>query len=518
MRTRNTLGKIVSGSDLSVRFREVMQSYIDQGQVTQVNEPLNLSNSGPHESYLSVFPVSNKDKTRLVFDSSAKSAGKSLNDCLYKGPDATNRLIGVLNRFRKGEVGFVADVEKMFHAFWVPTEQRDALRFFWWDNNCPGNELKIFRANVHIFGNRSSPSVATYALRHTTTSNFAETVPNSCSYINTNFYVDDGLGSEDSVESAIKTLSGARAILAEFNIRLHKIVSNDRSVLEAFPTSEVDENVRERDLASLSSHNTLGLSWNLDEDTLSLKYTLIDRPFTKRGVLSSIGLIYDPLGFIAPIVLAGRILQREILEDVKNQDENSDWDTPLPERWHQRWLSWWEDLPGGLNIRVPRCHHPRNFGQVASSELHVFCDASSNAIGLVIYLKQTNVEGEIATSFIFGSSKVAPRAATSIPRLELCAAAEAARTSTRIAKELDQTISKTVYYSDSRIVLGYLSNTKRAFPRYVTSRVALILQFTGPSEWRYIPSGENPADITSRPYCSRDLMESCWITGPECIF
>ena len=159
--------------------------------------------------------------------------------------------------------------------------------------------------------------------------------------------------------------------------------------------------------------------------------------------------------------------------------------------------------------------HPKGFGPVSTSELHVFCDASAEAIGLVTYLKQTNSEGNVSVSLVFGPSKVARRAATFIPRLELCAAVEAARIAHRVAKEFDQVITNTVYFSDSRIVLGYLSNAKRAFPRYVTSRVTLALRYTEPSQRRYIPSGKNPADTASRPHSAIALQESCWIAGSE---
>ena len=103
-----------------------MQAYIDKGQVSQVNEPIILYHQRENESYFPTVPVTNENEIRFVFEPSAKSNSRSLNNCLYKGLDGTNRLVGVLNRFRKHEFGFVAGVDKTLHSLWVPIEQRDA--------------------------------------------------------------------------------------------------------------------------------------------------------------------------------------------------------------------------------------------------------------------------------------------------------------------------------------------------------------------------------------------------------
>ena len=54
-------------------------------------------------------------KTRVVFDCAAKYRGTSFNDQLLKGPDLTNSILGVLNRFREDSVALSADNECMFH-------------------------------------------------------------------------------------------------------------------------------------------------------------------------------------------------------------------------------------------------------------------------------------------------------------------------------------------------------------------------------------------------------------------
>ena len=57
-----------------------------------------------------------KNETRSVsfFDCSAEYEGEALNKHLLQGPDLTNKLVGVLSRFRQEPVAFMADIEAMF--------------------------------------------------------------------------------------------------------------------------------------------------------------------------------------------------------------------------------------------------------------------------------------------------------------------------------------------------------------------------------------------------------------------
>ena len=43
-------------------------------------------------------------------------------------------IYSVLVRFRSYRIGITADIEKAFHQILVNTEDRDMLRFLWWDD------------------------------------------------------------------------------------------------------------------------------------------------------------------------------------------------------------------------------------------------------------------------------------------------------------------------------------------------------------------------------------------------
>lgn len=72
--------------------------------------------------YLPIFGVyhpKKPDQIRVVLDSSAKHDGISLNYVLLSGPDLNNRLLGVLLRFCRDSVAFMADIQQMFYCFLV---------------------------------------------------------------------------------------------------------------------------------------------------------------------------------------------------------------------------------------------------------------------------------------------------------------------------------------------------------------------------------------------------------------
>lgn len=322
-RTRNTLNRMKAQTLILNHCLDSMEKSLKLGHVEVVPQS-ELSVEDGRAWWLPVFVVTSANKKpRLVFDSSATYEGTSLNSVLLQGPDSINRLRGVLMRYRRGEVGYSADIESMFYNFYIPDDDKNFLRFFWFKDNNPNNQLQQYRGCVHLFGNSPSPAVAQFGLSYAVGQSVSDCQYSEISreFITRNFYVDDALGSASSVEEAVATLQGAREILSKYKIRLHKIVSNKREMIEKFPKSELSSD------ALSAVHKTLGLEWDIEKDLL---YTIIDipiKPFTRRGLLSSLNSIYDPLGVCNPVSNTGKCLVREIMSSCEGVQ---DWDRELP--------------------------------------------------------------------------------------------------------------------------------------------------------------------------------------------
>jgi len=224
--------------------------------------------------------------------------------------------------------------------------------------------------------------------------------------------------------------------------------------------------------------------------------------------------IYDPLGLAVPVVLEGKLLlQQLVLLGKKNTREKPlGWDDPLPETLLSQWQCWRNLLPHLENVSVPRCYHPAGFGNNVRREIHAFSDTSKDAIGASIYLQLTSDRGEISTTLLFGQSKVAPAQTTSIPHLELCAAVLASQAVDKIVKEIDMEINEITFYTDSRVVLGYIRNESQRFYVYVANHVQTIRKISKPKQWKYI---DTAADLSKRCLNVRSLMGSNWLTGPN---
>lgn len=151
-------------------------------------------------------------------------------------------------RFREEEVAVATDIQGMFHQFMVPEENRDLLHFLWWENGDPTGEVIEYRMKVHLFGASSSPGCANFALKLAADDGEAEFGTHAADFIRQDFYVDDALMSEPNVSKAIKLIKNRQHICAKSGLRLHKVVSNRRKVLEAISPEDRAKEIKNLNL------------------------------------------------------------------------------------------------------------------------------------------------------------------------------------------------------------------------------------------------------------------------------
>ncbi|XP_071153733.1 uncharacterized protein [Mytilus edulis] len=80
---------------------------------------------------------------------------------------------------------------------------------------------------------------------------------------------------------------------------------------------------------------------------------------------------------------------------------------------------------------------------------------------------------------------------------------------------LDLHIDTVQFYTDSKVVLGYISNETRRFFIYVANRVEKIRKFSSPSQWNYVQTNCNPADSGTRSVPAHEIHNSEWLLGPK---
>ena len=326
----------------------------------------------------------------------------------------------------------------------------------------------------------------------------------------------------------------------------------------------------------------LGVEWNIENDAFKFRITLKDKPLTRRGILSTVSSIYDPLGFAAPFLLRGkRILQLLCKESIS-------WDDTIPDELRMQWEMWRNELPLRETMEVPRCFKLKEMDDLKKVELHHFSDASTEGYDQCSYLRLVDTKNRVNCSLVMGKARVTalpiiiPRleltaalvsvrvsdmltclkkvelhhfsdASTEgydqcsylrlvdtknrvncslvmgkarvtappiiIPRLELTAALVSVRVSDMLMRELRYDEVEEVFWTDSKVVQAYIHNDARRFHTFVANRVQQIRERTNPEQRKYVEGKSNPAEDASRGLSPKDLLQpSRWLRGPSFLW
>lgn len=150
----------------------------------------------------------------------------------------------------------------------------------------------------------------------------------------------------------------------------------------------------------LPHERSLGVLWDTEQDKFTFHYQSLIKPDTRRGVLSTVASLFDPLGLTASFALQGRIILQETCRD------NSDWDAPLTKSLLTRWSAWKSDLTSVSQITIHRCLTLHDFDSIQSAQLHTFANASTAGHGHCTYLRLVSSTRKVHAALLSSKAKV----------------------------------------------------------------------------------------------------------------
>ena len=497
----NCLGTI---EEVSNRLKENPKAY-DEAFVSKAGTPVH---------YLPHFSVRKRSsgKVRLVYDGAAKASAKSysLNDCLETGPDLINSLLSILIRFRLHRFALKSDIQKAFLQIEIDESDRDLLRSLWIEDG----KVWIYRFARLPFGLTCSPFILAATLRkHINDSSLS--LEQQRKILET-FYVDDNITGADTSAEILESKSLLEDTLSQAGMVLTQFNSND---------PEMRENLAECNPDLPEFESVLGVVWNLITDDLSINSDHDIDPVgpakgrrgkpkknSKRGVYSRLGKIFDPYGFISPFIFLGKLIVRDICNEVKS------WDSRLPTKHLEAWQKWTSQLSYLSKFKVPR-----HVGIVGASRVAVagFCDASKLGLAAAIYYVSKADSGEVKSNLLCSKTRLTPKNVSGIPRLELCAALLLVNLMSHVKNsipELDHSVF--YYFTDSLNVLYWLRSDSLGWPVFVSNRIQQCLAASNVEAWRHVGTKENPADIPSRgcmlsSLCDDVKKRTLFLEGPS---
>lgn len=484
--------------DTEVQYHEFMRGYINLKHME-----LALVHSNyiiPHHCVLK--SSSSTTKLRTVFNAShCDSNGNSLNSQLLPGPKLQKDICSILISFRLHAIVICADIKMMYRQILVRPEDRRHQHIYYRDS--PDQDPHEFELNTVTYGLTPSAYLAQRVLLQLTEDEGSE-FPSASVAIRNHSYVDDILTGSSTITGAQELIHDLITLFSRGGFTLRKWSSNNPDLLKQFPDDHL-ENPKSFDDDS-ATIKILGLQWNPKSDSFCYRITSFDSPVTKRNLLSYISKMFDPMGFLAPVVLWAKIFIQK-LWTIK-----LGWDDDLPTQFANSWLLFADQLKVLTQISLPRY----TGSAVDSAQLVGFCDASEKGYAAVFYLR-TESQGRIAVTLLKSKTRVAPVKTLTIPRLELCAALLLAHLYESIADSLASVPNLQVHlYSDSQIVLAWLRIPAYRLKIFVSNRIRQILDLTTASMWHHIPSHLNPADIASRGSTPQDLIhQPLWWHGPD---
>ncbi|UYV61251.1 hypothetical protein LAZ67_1004109 [Cordylochernes scorpioides] len=392
---------------LRQKYRSFMGEYAELGHMTSLSEQSEKDEKGccfiPHHAVRKNQP--NKGKIRVVFNASTKTSnGFSFNERLYTGPKLQTDIFTILIKWRQYKVVVLTDIEKMYRQILTLPARYSYL----WNFPCsfPGTP------NLIAIG----------------TGRWKQISESSGGNKERDISVDDIITGAETSMKALNLRDELIGLLKGGGFVLKKWASNDPAILKDITEESRLQLIMFEDTEVVK---TLEVGWNPKEDCFvyNLQCTSATEEFTKRRMLSFVAKLYDPVGWLAPVIIVGKTMIQQLWVTGEK------WDEPIDFTIKDLWRKFWDELKYFRSIRIPRW-----LGLEGTQEIHLH---------------------------------------------------------------------------DSTVTLNWIKTLSRALPTFIGNRVAEIQACRQIREWRYVPSGDNPADIASRGILGSQLNGSMmWWNGP----
>ncbi|XP_011313352.1 uncharacterized protein [Fopius arisanus] len=285
----------------------------------------------PHQGVLREDALTTK--LRVVFNGSNKTtSGISLNDILHAGGKLQVNAMDVLTWLRRHRIGFGTDIVKMFRQINVHKDDWDLQRILWLDET---HRLVTYQLTTLTYWQKCSPWLSLRVLQQLVNDE-GQRFPAAVPPLTKGRYVDNIYGGADSEEEIKEMITHVQQICHAGGFPLQKWTSNHPKIFQQLNLSTGTTGPVQFEEAIIK---TLGLCWHPSTDSFHYKAkTFNSTNFTKRTLLSEIAQIFDPLGFIAPVIVREKILIQEpwLLK--------STWDDQLPLEYVRRWKQFRDEL------------------------------------------------------------------------------------------------------------------------------------------------------------------------------
>ena len=208
--------------------------------------------------------------------------------------------------------------------------------------------IQTYRLTTVTYGLACSPFLAIRTLLKLV-EDYGKTYPIAAEAVRSEMYSDNVLSGAHSLEEALLKQDELIQLFKKGLLNLRKWTSNNAQVLSSLPSNMLAADSITLFVSETSVPN-LGIYWqpNTDYFSFHIENAPFDLLFTKRSVLSRIAWIFDPMGWLAPIVITAKIIMQSLwILKVS-------WDEELPLDISNRWQTWLQDLHSLSLIKIPR--------------------------------------------------------------------------------------------------------------------------------------------------------------------